>query len=171
MPFPALLDLDFVPHFFEADAPADLRIGCRLALSGEFLTVTVSGPVTELAPPPGPPGRFEDLWRHDVIEVFLLGDRERYLELELGPHGHWWLLRLEGRRNIVAELEPRAHSCRQEGHRWEASVRLELAALPAGLCAFNVTTILGPRRLHGSFVPLPGTKPDFHQLDRFHFPG
>jgi hypothetical protein len=50
-------------------------------------------------------------------------------------------------------------------------VRLPAAKLPEGLCAFNVTCILGPRRLHGSYVPLPGEKPDFHQLDRFAFPG
>lgn len=171
MPFPASVQLEFSPHFHEPGAPDQTRIGCRIDQSADQCSVTVSGPVTGQPPPPGPAGRFEELWRHDVIEVFLLGAGERYLELELGPHGHYWLLMLHGCRNIVSEFEPLGHTWRCGEDRWEVCVRIPCAVLPAGLCAFNVTTILGPQRFHGSYVPLPGDKPDFHQLDCFHFPG
>ena len=171
MTFPPRLLFDFIPCFHEPDAPAGVRLTARVELEPETFTVTVAGPLTTMPPPPDPPGRVEALWRHDVIEVFLLGDDDRYLELELGSHGHYWLLSLHGCRSIAGELTPLHHAWRHEGGRQEASVRLPAAALPPGLRAVNVTCILGPERFHGSFVPLPGARPDFHQLERFHFPG
>mgnify|MGYP000948447806 CR=1 FL=1 len=171
MSFPARLELDFLPHFHEPDAPGEWRLGARLELGPDTFTVTVSGPLTRSPAPPHPPGRVEALWRHDVVEVFLLGDDDRYLELELGPHGHYWLLALHGCRNIVGEPAPLHHAWRQDAGRWEASIMLPATALPPGLRALNVTCILGTGRFHGSFVPLPGERPDFHQLARFHFPG
>jgi hypothetical protein len=171
MTFPARLLYDFTPHFHEPDAPDGWRVTARVELGPDAFTVTVIGPLTEMPPPPHPPGRVEALWRHDVIEVFLLGDDDRYLELELGSHGHFWLLSLNGCRNIVGELAPLHHAWRHDGGRFEASVRLPAAALPPGLSAINVTCILGQERFHGSLVPLPGERPDFHQLARFHFPG
>lgn len=171
MTFPSRLLYDFIPHFHEPDAPAGVRLAARVELGPETFTVTVAGPLTEMPPPAAPPGRVEGLWRHDVIEVFLLGADDRYLELELGPHGHFWLLSLTGCRNIVGELAPLEHAWRHDGARFEASMRLPAAALPPGLRAVNVTCILGPERFHGSLVPLPGERPDFHQLARFHFPG
>ncbi len=171
MSFPASFQLEVIPHFHEPGAPCDTRIGCRFHQDVGHCRVAVSGPVTAQPPPPGPVGRFPELWRHDVIEVFLLGEGGRYLELELGPHGHYWLLSLHGCRNIVSEIQPLAHEWKRGEERWEASVSIPSTALPAGLCAFNVTTILGPQRFHGSYVPLPGSTPDFHQLECFHFPG
>jgi hypothetical protein len=64
---------------------------------------------------------FPNLWRHDVIELFLLGPDKRYLELEFGPFGHYWFLELDGCRNITGEIEPFAHDCKRTENFWEAN--------------------------------------------------
>ncbi len=162
-----VLERNFIPHACGGDAAflPGWRIGFRIECARDALFVSVSAPRTEAPSPPGPSGRFPHLWRHDAVEVFLLGAGETYWELEFGPHGHYWFLHLEGRRNITGEIEPLAHSCRSTARRWEAAAKLP--APPFEVVSFNVACILGAQRLHGSLSPLPGKTPDFHQLEHF----
>jgi hypothetical protein len=40
-------------------------------------------------------GNSWDLCNHDVVELFLLGKDERYLQPEIGPYGHYLVLQLK----------------------------------------------------------------------------
>jgi len=41
-----------------------------------------------------------------VVEAFFLGTDDRYLEVEVGPHGHYLVLQLHGSRNLVRDHVP-----------------------------------------------------------------
>ncbi len=160
-------DLEFTPFFFEADAPDGVKIAACFNVGPDVVELTVSAPLSDAPVPPFPAGRVENLWQYEVVEVFLLGGDARYLEVELGPCGHFWILELHGCRRQMADHLPLSHKWRHDNQRWEATVRLPAAMLPPGLFSYNVTCILGPARHHGSLVPLPGGRPDFHQLNQF----
>lgn len=120
--------------------------------------------------PPGPIGRCEGLWDFEVVELFLLGSDDRYLELELGPHGHWLALGLAGRRHLVApDLAIESFTTRREATRWTGVARIPLAHLPPGLRAANAYAIhgVGAERRYLAWSPVPGAQPDFHRLADF----
>lgn len=120
-------------------------------------------------PPPGPPGPTARLWEHEVVEVFLLGAAQRYLEVELGPHGHYLVLRLHGRRNIVESGLTIDYSVTREGGRWRGVAQVPAALLPPGLSHLNAFAIHGEgsARRYLAWTPLPGPAPDFHRLEGF----
>ena len=138
-------------------------------VEGDSLCVEVEAAFHGDAPPPGPPGPAERLWEHEVVELFLLGDGERYLEIELGPHGHHLVLRLEGRRRVVEQGLAIAYEARREGAAWSGRARLPAAWLPPGLARCNAYAIhgTGAARRHLAAFPVPGPEPDFHCLERF----
>ena len=67
--------------------------GARVRLDWrDAVVIEVEAPFTGDAVPPAPRGRTDRLWEHEVVEVFLASEAAaaaRYLEIELGPHGHW----------------------------------------------------------------------------------
>lgn len=120
-------------------------------------------------PPPGaPPGPTDRLWEHEVVELFLVGEGERYTEIELGPHGHHLVLQLEGVRNVVRSLLPITYTTRIEGGRWwgEAQVDASLIPPPRRWNAYAIHG-RGARRTYCAAVPVPGAQPDFHRLGCF----
>jgi len=135
----------------------------------ERLVVRVDAPWHGDRPPPTAAGRCDGLWEYEVVELFLLGERERYLELELGPAGHYLALALEGRRQRVRGDVPVDVHCERRSERWHAEASLSCRELPPGLHAFNAYAIhgTGPARRYLAYHPLPGARPDFHQLERF----
>jgi hypothetical protein len=111
------------------------------------------------------------LWTYEVVECFLVGHDQRYLEIELGPHGHYLLIELHGERNIVrqgmsAEYEA---SIDRQAHSWRARLALPAELVPAPIVALNAFALHGQQeaRRHLSFHPLPGVRPNFHQPGRF----
>ncbi len=120
-------------------------------------------------PPPGPPGRCDGLWNHEVLELFLLGRDEQYLELEFGPNGHYLALQLAGRRRVVASDLVAEYAVGGDAERWSGRARLERAALPPELVAANAYGIhgFGAARRYLAWVPVPAEAPDFHRLERF----
>lgn len=131
------------------------------------LTVGIDAPRFGDPPPDAPPGPVWQLWEHEVVEVFVLGPGERYTELELGPHGHHLLLRLEGRRNAVERCLPVAASWSGAPERWQARAHLPATVLPPRPWHVNAYAIhgIGPARRYLAHAPVEG--PDFHQLERF----
>lgn len=121
-------------------------------------------------PAPGvAPGPVARLWEHEVVELFLLGRSEVYLEVELGPHGHHLGLWLEGRRRVLREGLPIDFAARIGGGRWQGVATLSRRWLPPGAWAANAYAIHGTgrgRRYLAAF-PAPGDAPDFHRLERF----
>lgn len=133
------------------------------------ITVSVDAPYHGDPPPPGPPGSTDGLWKHEVVEIFLLGRSDAYLEVEMGPHGHHLVLKLRGARNVVRRGLPLRYHARIEGRRWRGVAAIPRALLPDGLDRDNAYAIhgAGPSRRHLAAHPVPGPRPDFHRLDAF----
>ena len=150
--------------------PAEPAEAFRVELSdgGPDLVVTIDAPYHGDPPPSGPPGPLWKLWNHEVVELFIsgLGAPEPYLELEIGPHGHHLAIQLRGERNVLASCLPVDLEVRVGGDRWQATARIDRRYLPPPPHRLNVTAIhgVGSDRRYLSWVPLPGERPDFHQL-------
>jgi hypothetical protein len=144
---------------------------CLRAQAGE-LELSWSAPMHHDPPPPslgGVPGRYPELWKYEVVECFLLGDDDHYLELEWNPHGHWLAIRLEGERNFVTDQIALDTEIRADAQRWSGVTRLSADHLPPGLKRVNAFAIhgLGAERRYCAHVGGPGDKPDFHRLELF----
>jgi len=140
-----------------------------LDFTGDELLLTVDAPMHGDAPPPGAPGPTPGLWEHEVVEVFLLGDDDRYLEVELGPAGHHLVLSLSGRRQVVAQGFDLHFEVERGPGRWRGRARVPLLWLPDGLNRVNATAIHGPawRRSYSASFAGTGPRPDFHRLEDF----
>lgn len=138
-------------------------------LDDAVLVVIVDAPAHDDPPPPAPPGRLDGLWDFEVVELFLLGDDDRYLELELGPHGHWLALDLAGARRVVGRPAPIDFEAHREGARWRGRARVPASWLPPGLRRANAFAIhgRGPARRYLAAHPTGGEAPDFHRLASF----
>ncbi|OGR03804.1 MAG: hypothetical protein A2511_05580 [Deltaproteobacteria bacterium RIFOXYD12_FULL_50_9] len=115
------------------------------------------------------PGPTDRLWEYEVVELFLSGDDDRYLEIEFGPHGHFLVLQLAGIRNVTKKLLPMAYATQITGSCWQATAHLPLSSLPTNPNRINAYAIHGSgkdRRYLAAF-PVPGYKPDFHQPQFF----
>jgi hypothetical protein len=101
------------------------------------------------------------------VELFLLGDEQRYFELELGPHCHHLALCLAGVRNVRRLGMPLAFSARIADARWSGRAQVPLQWLPPGLSRVNAYAIdgLGPRRRYWAWQPGGDATPDFHRLE------
>jgi len=148
---------------------AEDRVAVLLDFTGDELLLTVDAPMHGDAPPPGAPGPTPGLWEHEVVEVFLLGDDDRYLEVELGPAGHHLVLSLSGRRQVVAQGFDLHFEVERGSDRWRGRVRVPLLWLPDGLNRVNATAIHGPawRRSYSASFAGTGPRPDFHRLEDF----
>jgi hypothetical protein len=133
------------------------------------LTVLVDARFFGDAPPPRPPGSTAKLWEHEVVELFLVGAGSRYLEIELAPHGHYLLLELKGRRNVVRQGMEIRYEAERFGERWRGVAIVPLALLPERITHANAFAIhgSGDRRRHLAAAPVPGPGPDFHRLQSF----
>ena len=140
-----------------------------LTLDEAHLLVQVDAPFRDDPPPPAPPGPTDRLWEYEVAELFLLGDDQRYLEIELGPHGHHLVLELHGPRTVLRSGLPLDFTASREGARWRGRARVPAARLPPSLCAANAYSIAGTgaERRYAAACPVPGPTPDFHRLECF----
>lgn len=115
-----------------------------------------------------PPPASEDLWRYEVVEVMLLGEDDRYLEVELSPHGQSLVLFLEGERNIVDRRARIDYQAQIRKGRWHGVATVPLSWLPAGTTRLNAFAIHGTRqRRYLAWKPTGGPKADFHRLALF----
>ena len=149
----------------------DPRLRGALAITAEDGGLRVTGGLPDPSPGPAPTEpvgtRVANLWEHDVVELFWVGPRGRYVELELGAHGHFLFLEFRAprdRANDHADLAL-AVDHRLDASGWETSVRLPWSLLPRPLVALGGFGIARGAFLAAS--PLPGDAPDFHQPDRF----
>jgi hypothetical protein len=152
-----------------APAPTNECARASLAIRRDGFEVRVDAPLHEDPVPPGPPRSLDGLWRYEVVELFLLGVDERYLEIELSPHGHHLVLVLHGRRRIVSTVRDVLFAAERERGRWRGSAQLPLDRLPPGLRAWNAYAIhgSGAARRYLAAAPVPGAQPDFHRLEDF----
>jgi hypothetical protein len=149
--------------------PTD-RAVIQLARDGDDLLVRVFAPFHGDPAPQGPPGPTPGLWNHEVVELFIAGPADHYVEIELGPHGHHLVLVLDGVRKPVEQGLPMHLTTRRCGTDWwSAEARVPISLLPPGPHRANAYRIHGPAeaRAYHAHAPVPGAQPDFHQLDRF----
>ncbi len=133
------------------------------------LVIRAFAPLGEDPPPASTPGPTDQLWEHEVVELFVVGPGDRYTEVELGPWGHHLVLQLEGPRRAVARCLPLEYAARVEGRRWSGVARLDRSLLPPGphrVNAFAIRRIDGQRRFF-AWSPVPGDRPDFHRIELF----
>ncbi len=133
------------------------------------LVLGVDAPFHGDPPPVEPPGFTDALWTYEVVELFLLGHASHYVEIEMGPHGHYLVLQLEGVRHITRAHLPMTYTTVHRGRRWYGHAQLPLACLPAGVERANAYAIhgTGDQRRYLAAFAVPGDKPDFHRLVPF----
>lgn len=132
--------------------------------------VVVDAPLHGDPAPASPVGSTPLLWEHEVVELFVLGADERYLELEFGPHGHYLVLQLQRARNLLASGARLDYSVARRGaRRWRGEAFVPTGLLPGGLLSANAYAIhgRGAQRRYLCHRPVPGDRPDFHRLDVF----
>ena len=120
-------------------------------------------------PPHAPAGPTWALWEHEVVEWFIAGPGEEYLEIELGPHGHHLALQLSGIRQVRERELPLSFEAELRGNRWRGEASFPIAWLPEGPWRVNAYGIhgVGSERTYLAAYPTGGEAPDFHQLDSF----
>ena len=171
-----------VPH-----APEELELPLRCAWNGAplldphlrgFLGLSVDRdelcvrgglPDPEPGPAPDAPprSRVANLWEYDVVELFWVGPEGRYLEIELGAHGHFLVLSFSGPREREDDHEDFAPFVehRRDDAGWVTGLRVPWALLPHPLEALGAFALA--RGAYVSAYPLPGRTPDFHQPHAF----
>jgi len=163
----------------KAEANEEVAVSVRTV--DEEVIITVDAPFHKDPAPPGPAGSTDQLWDYEVVEVFILGRAERYLEVEMSPHGHYLVLKLQGARNIVASGIPLDFSVTTNragptiyGNRWTGVARIPKALLPDGPYSWNAYSIhgTGADRRYLSLYPVPGPGyfddvADFHRIGFF----
>jgi len=146
----------------------DERVEVQIELGSAGAKIEIDAPYHGDPSPPDR-GSTPQLWDYEVVELFLLGAEEHYLELEFGPHGHYLALELRGVRNVVASGMALKYQARVAGARWTGVAHVPAALIPPGMVALNAYAIhgLGTRRRYLAMAPVGGSVPDFHTLAAF----
>jgi hypothetical protein len=148
------------------------------ALGAAELGVEVAAPYYADAPPAAGAGSTDRLWEHEVVELFLADAGERYLEIELGPHGHYLVLELSGVRkptrmgmdiDFASEIVEQPSVANGLVGRWRGRANVPASYLPQQVCRANAYAVHGnaQARCHHAHAPLPTIAPDFHRLETF----
>jgi hypothetical protein len=138
-------------------------------LDADGARIAVSAPFHGDPPPEAPPGPTDGLWNYEVVELFLVGSRG-YLEVELGPHGHYLVLQLSAPRVVERRRIPIGFEVTQRDQgRWKGTAIVAGELLPDRLTRYNAYRVhgLGVARQYLARFPVPGKQPDFHRLDCF----
>ncbi|XP_020606518.1 uncharacterized protein LOC110045264 [Orbicella faveolata] len=153
-------------------APIKFQISAQ---DSRVVLISVSGPFFD---DPGPPpcavgSACDGLWDYEVAEVFFLGKKEKYLEIELSPHGQHLLLMLNGVRKPFKDKLPIEYTAtidRANGS-WTGTAKIPIDYFPPGVHKINAYAIHGSgiNRRYESLYPAPADakSPDFHHLELF----
>ncbi|XP_015200370.1 UPF0462 protein C4orf33 homolog isoform X2 [Lepisosteus oculatus] len=127
--------------------------------------------------PPGPPNQtFPGLWDYEVVEAFFLNSAtEKYLEVEVCPHGQHLVLLLSGRGNAWKQGLDLAYEASICGKKWKGTALLPWSYFPPGVDKMNSYAIHGSGngRIYEALYPVPRDEltenqgPNFHLLEYF----
>lgn len=171
-PAPHLLQLPITTSW-DGTPCRDRQLHGLVTLWSEAAGVWVSATLPQQQPPcipPVPPyTRVANLWEYDVVECFLAGE-DGYLEVELGAGGHFLVLAFTAPRRLANAYEhfiPRMtyQAAGQDNLSWMASLMLPWRMLPRNVQRGNA--YVSSRGQYLCYQPLPGTRADFHQPERF----
>jgi hypothetical protein len=166
---PERLELRVTQTFAGTSLPPEEHATLRLERTDELLRLEWLAPYHEDPRPAAPPGSTWGLWAHEVLELFLVGPGESYVEIELGPHGHYLVLELRGVRNVVRRDQELSYSTQIRDDRWLGHAELPLDSIPFDVQRLNAFRIHGvsPNRAYSAAFPLPTARPDFHAIHLF----
>lgn len=161
---PQLIERNWSGHAM----PASEQVRFEIELRPKGLLVDFEAPYHDDPVPDSPPGPTPGLWDYEVFELFI-ANGEQYTELELGPHGHYLLLRLKGYRQRVSELHEIRYKHYRVPGRWMGTALIPWELLPPRPWTYNAYAIhgQGPTRTYLARFPVPGDEPDFHRLACF----
>ncbi|MEE2788234.1 MAG: hypothetical protein VX589_12900 [Myxococcota bacterium] len=148
----------------------DQWVNVQVALGDrEGLIVEVDAPLWRGQPPDQAAGRCWGLWQYDVVELFLVGQNGHYLEVEMGPHGHYLGLMLSAPRIIDDDQVPIQYAVTHHSSRWTGRARIAPRHLPEEPVRMNAFAIhgRGAQRCFMVAHALPGPQPNFHQPSVF----
>lgn len=155
------------------------------------LEITVDAPFYDdpHMPDDAPKESFMGLWDYEVVELFLLGNDDHYLEIELGPKGQYLLLQLKGYRNAImtqmslynnhfnATITDKNNPYPDGNATWHGRAVIPNCYLPQNITKFNAyaihansSEISNDNRTYMSLFPVPTGKyegADFHRLEYF----
>jgi len=157
--------------------PAEQAV-VRVVLEDGAIAVTVAAPFVADPAPLVARGRTERLWEHEVVEVFFAESAtrgSRYLELELGPHGHWLAFGFASYRALTVSDIAVTFEASIVGTRWAGQAHIaapEVARAVAAIGAMNAYAIrgVGAARRYMAAWPAPNGAypgPDFHRTEYF----
>jgi len=138
-----------------------------LGVHPDRVQLTWDAPHTGRTPAPSaPPGFFDELWRFEVVEAFIAGSGQSYLEFEMGPFGHYAAFAFDARRTGKRPLPVRSYECGRANGRFQGCLEFAASGLPQGSLRWNAHRIDGApdTRQYFSAIPGSGTRPDFHDL-------
>ncbi len=144
-------------------------ISLRLSGLPESLLLEIEAPFHDDPPPPNAVGSTPGLWDFEVAELFICGPGEDYIEIEVGPRGHYLVLRLSGVRKPIEQGLSLHVETAISGSRWRGRVHIPREILPAVPHRINAYGIhgQGARRRYLAAFPTGGDVPDFHCLESF----
>lgn len=153
-------------------APVTFQISAQ---DSSFVRIHVSGPFFD--DPGSPPCQVgsacDGLWDYEVAEVFFLGKKEKYLEIELSPHGQHLLLLLNGVRKKFMDKVPIKYSAiiDRANNSWTGTAKIPIDYFPPDVSKINAYAIHGSgvNRRYESLYPASSdvSNPDFHRLEFF----
>jgi hypothetical protein len=159
---------DFPPPAIAVEAEAQRADGRLL------LTYRVTGEVHALhIPPPAPPGRADELWRHTCFEAFVApAAGEAYCEINLSPSGQWATYRFDSYRQGMAVEKAEAAllgPLQVANNTIVLRAQVELGGLAElrGAWRLGLTAVIEGQDGTLSYwsVAHPAGRPDFHHRD------
>uniref|UniRef100_A0A7E4VQK6 UPF0462 protein C4orf33 homolog n=1 Tax=Panagrellus redivivus TaxID=6233 RepID=A0A7E4VQK6_PANRE len=138
------------------------------------IKVSISAPLFDDPEPPFEPGPTDGLWNYEVVELFFANDQGNYLEIEVGPHGHWLCLLFKGQRQCINDGKDIDLLVENvfDMDVWKCELEIPLAYLPGRVTKFNAYAIhgTGKDRVYEALHPMTDKafpEPDFHRLQYF----
>ncbi|XP_033106022.1 UPF0462 protein C4orf33 homolog isoform X2 [Anneissia japonica] len=170
-------DISFkIKHCWDGTPVSHDAVQIRLSVGAESpdsLQLTVKAPFFNDPAPPGfkVGGAQEQLWDYEVVEAFILGEKDRYLEVELSPHGCYLVLMLNGCHSLWKDKLPLTFSSEiHSNNTWTGQAFIPLTYIPPGPHKFNAFAIHGVGSTYEALYPAPPgmyDTPDFHRLHLF----
>jgi len=147
-----------------------------------IMTITVDAPYYNNAPPVKSDDACICLWDFEVVEIFIKGRMDKYIEIEMNPHGEFLILAMDGHKQCFHEsLKPLKFEAKISENRWNAVLVIPFSYLPPPLICptcplfcFNAFAMhnepTGERKHLAHFAASAESgydEPDFHRLHLF----
>ncbi|CAJ0559594.1 unnamed protein product, partial [Mesorhabditis spiculigera] len=158
--------------------PAEIQLGWKFekipnrphkrVVTVEFTTPFYDDPEPEMIP-----GITPELTDYECMMLIFANENNHYLEVIVGPHGHWICRLYDGIGNCFnngEELELVVHNQWVGGDLWNCSFEVPLAYFPANIYKMNAFTLHGPEeeRVIEALRPVSDGNdetPDFHRIE------